>query len=442
MSSLLDNLLREGQLFSAFRILDIAQKSLIGMHIFNSNILMHLRKLQRNLIPKLLSSIAANNVIDEDLFYNLLLSLDEAEATNLVCSIIRLYKRYPNKFSSLSRIGLKYFQHYNNEQAAAVMMDSLVTLKWWEKFKTKKLSYDSFFKSTPQDRIDLLITSDCLNFQLIEEFSAEYQLKPKTGYALLLTHVIHNWKVDYEVEVDETGSRHLHLKNQDDLLKKCEEIITKIDKETVLKIITPVCSTINPYQYETFITIVSILKQLGSTLDNTKKSLALKFLMNYRRVSKPSEAETEYWYTMYPDTQQLDPLSEFRIPFTPLLFTQLIFNVIRPELNLKNYRSWFDITTISQPYLNINDICSYVVKEVVASGILTRDVTDGWVFYPQHEDLVKEIDKCVLNITDHERITSVVYFLMTHMPSGTFFLYFKLYYVTNIFFLQEQIKLM
>lgn len=416
---MLENLLKEGQLLTAFRILNIVQNSLIEGHIINSNIVIHLKNLYKNLVPKILSSIAANNIIDVDLFYNLLLSLDDNEATTFLMNIIRLCKRFPKKYSILSKIGLKLFQHYNHHQAAKVMVDSLVTLKWWKKFEMEKLSYDSFFKSSPEDRIELLITSNFLSFELIEEFCVDYKLNPVTGYKLLLTHDLHNWKVDYEIKVDSTGCRSLHLKNQDELLKKCYKVMTKVDKDTICKIITHACTAINPYQYETYLTIVHILKHLEPTQDNTRKSVALKFLTNYRRISKPSDVETEYWYTLFPDTQQLDPLSEFRLPFTPQLFTKQVFDIIRPELNLKNYHHWFELTDIS--LLTINDICSYVIKEVVASGILKTDLSDSWVFYPQHEDLVKEIDKCVLNITDYERIASVVYYLVTHIPSGMVF---------------------
>lgn len=92
----------------------------------------------------------------------------------------------------------------------------------------------------------------------------------------------------------------------------------------------------------------------------------LLFLKNYHRFSTPSQNEKEQWYSTFPDSQVLDPLSEYRLPFIQILFTYDIWNIIRSEINLKSYRYWFDVTHFLNKNLKMDDICIYAVKEVVS----------------------------------------------------------------------------
>lgn len=122
----------------------------------------------------------------------------------------------------------------------------------------------------------------------------------------------------------------------------------------------------NYYYYEVFIAVFNILGRINYIQESEKEINMLMFLKNYQRVNKPSDLEAENWYSAFPDTQSLDALSEFRLPFTKLLFTPEIWDVIRPEVNLKTYRLWFGAIHIVKELLNEDDICTYVVKDIVS----------------------------------------------------------------------------
>lgn len=93
--------------------------------------------------------------------------------------------------------------------------------------------------------------------------------------------------------------------------------------------------------------------------------LLLLFLKSYARVSKPNDLEIEVWNTAFPDNKTIDQLSEFRLSYTQKLLSHDIWATIKSELNLKTYKLWLDAVNIFEPYLNKDDICSYVVKEIV-----------------------------------------------------------------------------
>lgn len=86
---------------------------------------------------------------------------------------------------------------------------------------------------------------------------------------------------------------------------------------------------------------------------------------------------------------------------------------------MRTYEYWFDATDILKGILSKDDICSFVIKEVVSSGLLKkRDLDAEWTMHSMHEALFKEIDVCVQNINDLERATAVVHHLMMHTPRG------------------------
>lgn len=148
----------------------------------------------------------------------------------------------------------------------------------------------------------------------------------------------------------------------------------------------------------------------------------LSFLKNYTRIGKPNEAEKGEWFTVFPDRQSLDPLSEFRLPFTLTLLTSDVWNLIRPELTLQTYTYWFEAVDILKNSLNKDEICCFVIKQVVTSGVLLKEKNDEeWVMYPKHDDLFKDIDVCVQHISDLKAATATIYHLMTNTPPGTYF---------------------
>lgn len=111
--------------------------------------------------------------------------------------------------------------------------------------------------------------------------------------------------------------------------------------------------------------IYTILGKLNRNKDHKKTLLLLHFLKSYERVNKPGDSEVEEWYSLFPESQTIDPLSNWRMPFTPTLFSTDIWKIIRPELNLQTYNTWFEVVPILDKILNANEICSFVIKDIV-----------------------------------------------------------------------------
>ncbi|KYB25616.1 hypothetical protein TcasGA2_TC034281 [Tribolium castaneum] len=417
---ILENLSKDGQHYTSFVIVSTLTNCLMQYNPLAKNLITTFDKiLKKKCIPKLLSVVVSSNTIDTDLLNNLLQLCDREDATKFILNALRMYKRHPRKFECLTRTGLKICDHYELTDYKRVMMDSLITLKWWKRFEGHKIPYDKFFKSKPEQRFELLInTLDCFHIEWLNEFCKDYKLEPQTCYLFYLKRVLQNWKPDYEIKSDDTNRRFLIVKNSEvELLAKCREIMQGLNNEQISGVVRTVRNSINTYYYEVFITILDILCEVDPQESQFNELAMLQFLKNYQRVSKASQIEIEQWFTNFPDAQTVDVLSEFRLAFTPLLFTSDIFTIIRPEINLKTYHLWFNTIEILRPHLSKNQICSYVVKHVVASGVLSKS-DETWVLNPKHDDLLRAIDECVNNITDPELATSVMYHVMTNTCPG------------------------
>lgn len=255
----------------------------------------------------------------------------------------------------------------------------------------------------------------------LEEYCRDFNLDVQQFYIMYLKYTLINYKPEYDVITDMTGEKKLSLKDSEkELTTKCLTIIKFVsNKDSILPILDEIWNKLNYYYYEVFQCILKIRKTINNANDQSKNLEMLHFLKSYHRISPPSQMETEQWYTIYPDEHAIEPLSEFRLPFTPILFTSEIWNIIRPEINLKSYKFWINMSDLLKPHLNDNDICAIAVKDVAKCGILNnRQQTDEWCLIGKHEDLFLEIDACLKHMSNLEVCTSAIYYVMAQAPRG------------------------
>ncbi|XP_023312485.1 kinetochore-associated protein 1-like [Anoplophora glabripennis] len=419
----IDSLCREGQHLTAYKLLVTLENGLKRARNINPSILKLLSSIiNKKCIPQLLHVVVSSKYIDLVLFENLLLA-SQKDYYRYIEHYLKLYKRQSRKLHDIATVGIKLLDFYNVSAGKDVLLKAIITCKWWNKLKSviTGIPYDVFFKENSDTRLKLLFTLDLLDIVTIREYCDDYKLDVQVYYMEYLKSILVNWKPDYEYKASTNGRGTLLIKNDENiLLSKCTQVIDIIkDKDAVYSLLDKIWDIANFYHYEVFICILKIIGNTGKREKTKNLDLPLLlFLKNYHRFSPPGQNEKEQWYSKFTESQTLDALSEFRLPFIQTLFTLDIWNIIRPEINLKSYRYWFDAANILRKNLKKDDICIYAVKEVVTSGILGKEESGSWTLYPKFEDLFAEVDACVQNISNLERATSVVYHLMYHTPNG------------------------
>lgn len=123
--------------------------------------------------------------------------------------------------------------------------------------------------------------------------------------------------------------------------------------------------------------MLKIKASLDKETPSIQKTQVLSFLKRYDRICNPGQTELEQWNALIPNLCAVDPLSEFRLPFTGALFSKEIWTIIRPEISLDTYREWLEAIPAFDPNLCKDEICCYVVKDVVSSQQKRNNVLHG-----------------------------------------------------------------
>lgn len=415
----------QGQTLTAYKLALNFHNSLVYVKNINASCLEMLHGIIENqCIMQLLQQVVSARYIDCDLAYDLLLMMDVNKAVKFISDALYVYKRDVIRFEALANISYRILCYYKDKAKMEKVLTIMLKCKWWKRLNNCSILYDEFFMNTAEVLAEKLLQFKLLDDKLLEEFCEDFKLDLHTFRVMQLKLTLVYWKPVYTVTLEVNKKKKLSMEsNEDSLVQDCMKILEKIEnKDTLAEIINSLWTQINFYYYEVFDALFHLLRVLCKETDWCKKMQLLFLLKSYNRVNEPSEAEKGEWFTAFPDTQNLDPLSEFRLPFSLTLLTTDVWNIIRPEINLQTYKFWFGAVNILKGNLNRDEICCFVAKQVVASGLLKRCDDTKWDMYPKHEELFREIDVCMQNITDPKAAASAVYHLMTHTQHGNFIL--------------------
>ncbi|CAG9854949.1 unnamed protein product [Phyllotreta striolata] len=377
-------------------------------------------KLIRNkCIRELIKVIVLQENIDTGFLIDLFDFFDK-DCYKYLFNCLSTFKRDPKKLETLSKVGLELSELHGNNKGKTAMVATIISCKWWRKYSDiqEKTSYDDFFRVNAKLRLKVLLELNAMQLEDIPEYCLDYELEPEVCYREYLKSLLTNFKTEYEIEVDDEGKRKLIIKTSiDDFFKKCMVALDCIkDKQKMFDIMEELLQKLNFYYYEVFITIYRIL---GAN-DYSKELELLDFLTCYSRIRSPSQREIDQWYVLLsnPDVQILDPLSEFRFPYSFLLFSSDIWSILRSEIGLDCYTDWLCLTNLLNDYLKIDDICTFAVKQEVLRKTADYPPSEDWVMCPKLNDLIEKVDECLQNMKNLEVATATAYFLMNSIPNG------------------------
>lgn len=364
---------------------------------------------------KFLTTVFSAPEINESLTFSLLLSYPKDKAFKIINDAMKLYRMNFTKFEAIVKLGMRLTHFYKTTDYYAQYM---LGIKWRKALTACTLPLKTFFLTLAKNALlEPLITQNEITLEQITSFCKDFKLNAQDYYIQYLNHLIATWQPKYEVRVDPIGNRTLFIQNdEEDLTSKCLKVVPLINnRDAVLKCVDTLWNTTNFYHYEVFIAILSIAAILNDARHYHFR-VALLFLKDYQRTSKPSAVETDEWCARFLH-KPLDAISEWRFPFSPMLFTPDLWKILRNEINLSNYEKWFKLADEVLKHLNRNEICSIVVKcvELVSNDQIAPG---NYNLQPMFEDIFVEIDKCLAHITDPELAASMAFHLISKPPEG------------------------
>ncbi|XP_030761247.1 uncharacterized protein LOC115886295 [Sitophilus oryzae] len=415
----LNMFLKEDQHLTAYNMIKTLQYGLMLDPTIKTDTLNCLKTyLYGTWLPQMIDVVLSHQHIDKSLFYNLMMMIGSNFGPTLQ-KYLKLYKKRPTKLIVIAQVGLELLKYYGELEGMAHLNNISNMCKWWLKLKGTKMHYATFFTQQSDERLRDLVITNYVNLDNIQEYCTDFNLDLQESYKSYLETIILSWKPEIEYLQDVRGKKTIAIKNDEDALEKlCILVIQLInDKEGLSELTKNLWSKISFYYYEVYIILLMIDTAIGKVRKNFELYRPLlSFLKTYTRVGPPSRSEREQWYGAFPERVNIDELSAYRLPLTHIFFSNDIWNIIKPEVNLQTYKEWFQLTSILGQYLNKQDICTYAIKCALPAQV--SENPKEWQLYSKYEHLVAQIDECASNITDLERATAAVYSLVGNMPPG------------------------
>ncbi|XP_044745720.1 uncharacterized protein LOC123307458 isoform X2 [Coccinella septempunctata] len=409
---------QEGESLLAYKLLTTLQNNLRAHEDLDIRINETLKGIiKKHLISNLVQQSLLMGNINENLLHTSLMWCDAEETEKFIVRTLQHNRKILEKVTTISAIAVKMFNFHKKNDLSSYFKQVILSVSWWEKVKHLNIEYDLFFRVTSEERLKVMIQSQGFDIKLIKDYCQEYNLSDiQSFYFFYLKTYLLNWKPRYEIETNNIGRRKLIMKGnqQKELFHKCSDVLSYIDnKEKVEKMLQEIWSQVNFYYYEVFACILELYRE--NSFKHLK--LMLQFLGSYERINKPCDIEVEKWFNTFQDCQFIDPLSEFRILFNnTLLESKAIWSIICKEISLENYTKWFEAVQAFS-FLSIDNICSFLVKELVAQGILKIIKPGDWAI-AKHTHLFNEIDKCLDYMKDDMKKITAAYLLLSNTPEG------------------------
>ncbi|XP_060529195.1 kinetochore-associated protein 1 isoform X2 [Cylas formicarius] len=423
LSSDINVLIRDNEHFTAYSLIKTLHQGLSDNSQTNREVSVAINDLiRRTWLPQTLEATLSSKCLDKSLFFNLMLLFDNEFETHLE-TYLKAYKRQPSKLACIAQVGLDLLKLHKITTGQVDLRNIINTCKWWSKCKSYKLDYDKFFKCNTGSRFVMLVSAKLIDLDNVTEYCNDFRQDPQVCYLKYLRTLLLDWKPDVELKSDIEGKKIAIVKNDEkELFNTCWSIVDRIhNKFEVVDLVQKVWNSVNFYYYEVYLTLIYLQTNLEtqSTVSTVSinKSL-LMFLKKYTRTSPPTRSEIEQWYGAFPKAAFIDSLSEFRLPLTATFLSDGIWNIIKPEVNLKTYKEWFELTDVLGEFLNCQDICTYAINSLLSTALFNTSQSCEWDLYAKHENLVSEVDDCAANIEDLQRATAAVYTFMCGMPQG------------------------
>lgn len=270
-------------------------------------------------------------------------------------------------------------------------------------------------------------------FDELLEFCHALNITYSEGLSLQLISLISNWSLNYQIFNDEIGTRQIFIEdNESKLYNSCYIIWESIEKKDFIKDVLSnfwkngeitlhgQVVSLNPYFYEVFLCIYSLLFGSGIESKHLKEYFLLNFLKEYQRISTPKQYELELFSgTMFPE------IGYYRLPFH-LFMREDKWTNLKSEITLKTYERWLPVVA-----LLCLDTDQQTAKDMICSNALKQTMTSRrrreeenykgsmlWHLTSHEESLLRAAHHCVRHIANMEWTGACLFYLLQGCARG------------------------
>lgn len=364
----------------------------------------------------LLGKLVRASDIDTPLCLQLLLNMGAENGSRWLRTQLRELRMDVTRFELVAKLGLQLHECEGSTNATVMdgYKDICIRCSLWKCCFAGLLPYPDHFKSEASILVDRLVDSQRANLQLLERVCRDFGI----DVLLYLPKLLKNTLLDWRPQLDKNGDASDGNASERKLVADCCAIVDQLKRQggndTILETVLAAWDTASYYRYEVFQCVLELVNRIAGAEANSLKSSAplLAFLRSYRRRARAGQREADEWHKRYPYENEMDPISQWRLPFHRELListsTTDAWQLLRPETDLTTYGRWLEAAPLLS--LDPNDVCTYAIKGALTTGALNaNDNDDKWSLDERRPEVIKRIAECASHMTDLEMATAVLF---------------------------------
>ncbi|XP_020293993.1 kinetochore-associated protein 1 isoform X2 [Pseudomyrmex gracilis] len=385
----------------------------------NEIVMQKLKSIMYQFSINLLKKLCTGRSFDLHLGLSCLFMLPEQEACTWLSTTSTLYQTDYIRHSTISTLGYEHSRLRNDQESLQLYEWYKLLHIWAQRLLDYSIAYKEIWINDTSSKREILqgiINSNKENvITVLKDYCSNFGFNFNDCLLLYLQTLLKTWCPTITISNTNANKELIISRDEvDGLRNKCNAIVAQMDDKSMLKRFVPVLwEQISFYHYEVFIILMDLIEDKSMDKRNY-----LCFLQNYTRNGPPTSMEQDEWMHLNPGHNTLPSIAQWRLPF---LHKVDIWKIITPELNLRTYEKWLDITPVLK--LETHLICTLAIKGEVTRvwGNTSVKSNDTWSLYSKNITLLKEIKKCIQRISDPDGFyygTAALYYVVNHTPPG------------------------
>ncbi|KAJ7374444.1 Kinetochore-associated protein 1 [Desmophyllum pertusum] len=303
-------------------------------------------KMIQELSGNLLRKVLNYRSVDHDVGLGYLCSIPKQTAFQYLVSGTNFLGQSCTKILAFAKVGMDYAQLCNEPAVLDKCQEIASNATWGIKLGRLKMSLKDVYKSDREEKLAILpdlMQKQQISLEMILEFCRTFKLDEDSA---LLTYV----RQQLLPPTPPSTCTSPLLVAQDSIeempyQRNVRKVVHKISGTTsLLKLLVEVACKVDPYDYDTIMFILKLLKELSheEAAPAVDKGIQLlDYLYQYYRKAAPSNYERTFYYSFQnADNEKttldigrpLSPLSRSRLPYHSLLYGDP-WKVLAPELS-------------------------------------------------------------------------------------------------------------
>lgn len=298
-------------------------------------------KMMQELSGNLLRKVFNYRSVDHDVGLGYLCSIPKQTAFQILVSGTNFLGQSCTKILAFSKVGMDYAQLCNEPAVLQKCQEIFTNATWGIKLGRLKMSLKDVYKTDREEKLAILpdlMQKQQISLEMILEFCRAFKLDEDSALLTYVRQQLLPPSPRSPLVVSQDGVEEMNYQ------RNVRKVVHKIScSSSLLKLLVEVGSKVDPYDYDTILFILNLVKELSQETASTvdKGIQLLDYLYQYERKAVPTSYERSFYSssqntdsekTTLDNDKPLSVMSRTRLPYHSLLYGNP-WKILAPELS-------------------------------------------------------------------------------------------------------------